>query len=177
MSIFGNCGSLKLPSLLCHIAREYVIKHVILHKLIQSDFNDRWTLKILFSSFMLCGFHECWRFIADAAYFNMNTSSVDSPILLLGQFIVKGLHTYIDIYRYRHIYIYIQERVGSEISFTRNGKRQFVPRAEVFPILSLLFIISMQKLIPHARFIRKNYIYLILQIWDTISLNLPFKIA
>ena len=40
MSIFGNCGSLKLPSLLCHIAREYVIKHVILHKLIQSDFND-----------------------------------------------------------------------------------------------------------------------------------------
>ena len=137
MSIFGNCGSLKLPSLLCHIARGYVIKHVILHKLIQSDFNDRWTLKILFSSFMLCGFHECWRFIADAAYFNMNTSSVDSPILLLGQFIVKGLHTYIDIYRYRHIYIYIyifrrESAQRSRLLETANGNLYQGPKFSLY---------------------------------------------
>ena len=67
-------------------------------------------------------------------------------------------------------------------TFMPNGKREFVPRDQVFPLIFVCCLLLLQKnKYFHASFIHENYSELLLSayflFWETVNLNLTFAVC
>ena len=67
-------------------------------------------------------------------------------------------------------------------TFMPNGKREFVPRDQVFPLIFVCCLLLLHKnKYFHASFIHENYSELLLSayflFWETVNLNLTFAVC